>query len=75
MASDRVTHKKRKIEVRQTDEEERTGAGEDLALYIDGDYVPTRRHPSGRFYTHRLPYTEYESLTELGKDLIDKSQA
>lgn len=77
MVQERVTHKRRKIEVRAP-EGGFTGRGnepgEAHGLYVDGVYVPTERQASGRFWTHRLPYAEYESLTDLGKALIDNSQ-
>jgi hypothetical protein len=72
-----VTHKKRRIEVRGVEEGE-TGdlaePGEVRGLYVDGTFIPARRQPSGRFWTHRLPYTEFDSLTELGKALIDQQE-
>lgn len=69
-----LTHKKRRIEVRGVEK----GGGASLAepgeasgLYIDGDFVPTVRRSSGGFWTHRLPYEEFDSLADLGKALVD----
>ena len=73
MADKPVTHKKRRIEVRDLEEGGGTGAepGEARGLYVDGMFIPTRREPSGRFWTHRLPYDQFDSLTDLGKALVD----
>lgn len=77
MAKKGVTHKKRRIEVRGVEEGESGDLrepGEARGLYVDGAYVPTSRRPSGRYWTHRLPYQEFESLTDLGKSLIDHQE-
>lgn len=69
-----VTHKKRKIDVRMPEgglAGRGNEPGEAHGLFVDGQYVATERHPSGRFWTHRLPYGDYGSLEDLGKALID----
>jgi hypothetical protein len=75
--AERITHKKREIEVRSPEggiDGQGNEPGEEHCLYVDGDLVPTERHDSGGFWTQRLPYMEFESLTELGQALVDHSQ-
>lgn len=72
-----ATYKNRKIEVHELPEGSSgrgNEPGEAHGLFVDGVFVPTERHPSGRFWTRLLPYADYESLAHVGRALIDHSQ-
>jgi len=77
MAAEQVTYKERNIEVRAPEggvPGRGNEPGEAHGLYVDGQFVPTERHAAGRYWTHRLPYQDFESLTDLGRALIDHDE-
>jgi hypothetical protein len=77
VAEERITHKERNIVVRVPEggiPGRGNEPGDAHGLFIDGQYIATERHSSGRFWTHRLPYQDFESLADLGKALIDHDE-
>jgi hypothetical protein len=45
---------------------------ETAALVIDGQLLPTSRNAeTGRHWTYLLPYQDFDSLTSLGKAVVD----
>jgi hypothetical protein len=68
MAPETITYKGKEIAFEQPQDDSKIG---EVRLEIDGKHVHAIRMEGGRYGSHILPYSDYDSIPDLAKALID----